>query len=71
MFEFEFAAAYQLLATQGITQPDQTWLEKNECLIEKVMNNAEQHLREYLQKHTIQSILDQAVKRCNHEKNKK
>lgn len=62
---------HQLLVEQGSTQPDQTGPEENECLIEKVMNNAEQHLHEYLQKHTIQSILDQAVKRRDYEENKK
>ncbi|SDY23709.1 Rrf2 family protein [Evansella caseinilytica] len=45
--------------------------EKNECLVEKVMNGAEQHLYQYLREHTIQSVLDEAFKRCSHEANKK
>ncbi|MDF2662756.1 MAG: BadM/Rrf2 family transcriptional regulator [Paenibacillus sp.] len=35
------------------------------------MNGAEQHLHQYLQEHTIQSVLDEAFKRCSHEANKK
>ncbi|AET61232.1 BadM/Rrf2 family transcriptional regulator [Paenibacillus terrae HPL-003] len=62
---------HQLLAEEGATQRDQKRPEKNECLVEKVMNGAEQHLYQYLQEHTIQSVLDEAFKRCSHEVNKK
>ncbi|MFF2094210.1 RrF2 family transcriptional regulator [Paenibacillus sp. NPDC058174] len=46
----------------------------SECLIEKVMYGAEQQLHQYLQAHTIQTVIDEALKRhCtgNHDKNKK
>lgn len=39
------------------------------CLIEKVMDGAEQHLYQYLREHTIGSIVDEAAKRCNHKGN--
>ncbi|WP_454191277.1 RrF2 family transcriptional regulator [Paenibacillus sp. Marseille-Q7038] len=39
------------------------------CLIEKVMNGAEQHLYQYLREHTIGSIVEEAAKRCNHKGN--
>ncbi|SHF25390.1 transcriptional regulator, BadM/Rrf2 family [Seinonella peptonophila] len=42
-----------------------------QCIIEAVMDGAEQHLHQYLQEHTIQSVLDEAFKRCDHEANKK
>ncbi|WP_342779124.1 hypothetical protein [Paenibacillus hemerocallicola] len=69
-FEFEFAAA-PAVSGRGAAQREQKRLEKNECLVEKVMNGAEQHLHQYLQEHTIQSVLDEAFKRCSHEVNKK
>jgi Rrf2 family protein len=31
-----------------------------ECLVKKVMNGAELHMQQYLQQHTIQSVLDSA-----------
>ncbi|MFC3749923.1 RrF2 family transcriptional regulator [Paenibacillus sp. GCM10012306] len=62
---------HQLLADEGAVQRDQKHSEKNECLVEKVMNGAEQQLHQYLREHTIQSVLDEASKRCSHDVNKK
>jgi DNA-binding IscR family transcriptional regulator len=42
-----------------------------QCLVEKVMVGAERHLHQYLQEHTIQTVMDEAFKRCNQEANKK
>lgn len=60
-----------LLAEEGTGQRGQESSGRSECLIEKVMEGAEQHLHQYLREHTIQTVLDQALKRCNHEANKK
>ncbi|MNY36837.1 HTH-type transcriptional regulator CymR [compost metagenome] len=62
---------HRLLAEGAVAHRDQKRSRKNECLVEKVMNGAEQQLHQYLQEHTIQSVLDKAFKRCNHEVNKK
>ncbi len=62
---------HRLLAEERAAQRDQERPGKSECLVEKVMNGAEQHLHQYLQEHTIQSVLDEAFKRCSHEVNKK
>ncbi|QHT61165.1 Rrf2 family transcriptional regulator [Paenibacillus lycopersici] len=65
---------HQLLAEDGAVHRDGNdgnKLEKNECLVEKVMYGAEQHLYQYLREHTIQSVLDEAFKRRNHAENKK
>ncbi|MHA6530544.1 RrF2 family transcriptional regulator [Paenibacillus sp. BAC0078] len=62
---------HQLLAEDEVTQREQENLVTNGCLIEKVMNGAEQHLYQYLREQTIQSVLDEALKQCNHEANKK
>ncbi|TDF99494.1 RrF2 family transcriptional regulator [Paenibacillus piri] len=62
---------HRLLAEEGAAQRDHECSGKSECLVEKVMNGAEQHLHQYLREHTIQSVLDMAFKRCNHEANKK
>ena len=61
---------HQLLTEEGAEQQRQEHLEKKECLVEKVMYGAEQHLHNYLKEHTIGSVLDEAVKRCSHEGNK-
>ncbi|OBZ14150.1 Rrf2 family transcriptional regulator [Bacillus sp. FJAT-27264] len=61
---------HQLLAEEGAVQRDQKQPGK-ECLVEKVMHGAEQQLHLYLREHTIQSVLDEAFKRCSHEVNKK
>ncbi|MBB6670843.1 RrF2 family transcriptional regulator [Cohnella nanjingensis] len=55
-----------MLAEEGAARPG-----KSECLVEKVMDGAERHLHQYLRDHTIQSVLDEAFKRCGHEANKK
>ncbi|MBP1995421.1 RrF2 family transcriptional regulator [Paenibacillus eucommiae] len=44
---------------------------KSGCLVEKVMDGAQRHLHQYLREHSIQSVMDEAFKRCNHEGNKK
>jgi Rrf2 family protein len=62
---------HRLLAEEEAAQRDQERPGKSECLVEKVMDGAEQHLHQYLREHTIQSVLDEAFKRCNHEVNKK
>jgi Rrf2 family protein len=62
---------HQLLAREGDAQRDQECQGKNECLVEKVMYGAEQHMHQYLREHTIQSVLDEALKRCNHAANKR
>ncbi|SFM35827.1 transcriptional regulator, BadM/Rrf2 family [Paenibacillus sp. 1_12] len=64
---------HRLLAEEVTAQKerDQEHSGKSECLVEKVMEGAEQHLHQYLRDHTIQSLLDEAFKRCNHEANKK
>ncbi|SED11724.1 Rrf2 family transcriptional regulator [Paenibacillus sp. GP183] len=73
MFECSNSKSQQhrLLAEEGNAQQDQKHPGKSECLVEKVMDGAEQHLYQYLREHTIQSVLDEAFKRCNHEVNKK
>ncbi|MBD2871689.1 RrF2 family transcriptional regulator [Paenibacillus arenilitoris] len=55
---------HRLLAEEGAAQQHQG---RNECLIEKVMYGAEKHLHQYLRDHTIQSVLDEAFKRCSHK----
>ncbi|CAH0120811.1 MULTISPECIES: Rrf2 family transcriptional regulator [unclassified Paenibacillus] len=62
---------HRLLAEEGAAGRDQERSGKCECLVEKVMDGAEQHLHQYLREHTIQSVLDEAIKRCSHEVNKK
>ncbi|WP_163855064.1 RrF2 family transcriptional regulator [Paenibacillus elgii] len=59
-----------LLAEEG-TVRDQKRQGKCECLVAKVMNGAEQHLHQYLRERTIQSVLDEAFKRCDYEADKK
>jgi len=64
---------HQLLAEEGAAQPSQErqGQGQGECLVAKVMSGAEQHLYQYLQDHTIQSVLDMASKQCSHALNKK
>lgn len=62
---------HQLLAAQEAAPQDQKRSEKKACLIAKVMHGAERQLHEYLREHTLQSVLDEAFKRCSHEVNKK
>lgn len=62
---------HRLIAEEGAAQRDRERPGKSECLVEKVMAGAEQHLHQYLQEHTIQSVLDEAFKRSNHNGDKK
>ncbi|WP_166246530.1 RrF2 family transcriptional regulator [Paenibacillus turpanensis] len=62
---------HRLLVEQGSAPDKQRSLERKECLVEKVMLGAEQQMHQYMREHTIQSVLDEAVKRRNHEANKK
>ncbi|MGG6313656.1 RrF2 family transcriptional regulator [Paenibacillus macerans] len=64
---------HRLLAEEGTVQRerDQECSGKSECLVEKVMEGAERHLHQYLWERTIQSVLDEAFKRCHHEANKR
>ncbi|WP_400163689.1 RrF2 family transcriptional regulator [Brevibacillus sp. TJ4] len=57
---------HQLLVKEGTAQTDQECTGKCECLVEKVMQGAEQHLHHYLRQHTIQSVLDEAFQRRIH-----
>lgn len=58
---------HRLLADEGAAQREQERPGKSECLVEKVMVGAEQHLHQYLREHTIQTVLDEAIKRYNYE----
>jgi len=60
---------HRLFADAGAEHRDQK--RTSECLVEKVMIGAEQHLYQYLREHTIQSILDEASKHWNGEAHKK
>ncbi len=44
---------------------------KDECVVKKVMDGAEQHLHQYLKDHTIQTVLDAVAKNCHNKANKK
>jgi len=60
---------HQLLVHEGAAQQEQP--ARNGCLVEKVMEGAEEHLHQYLREHTIQTVLDEALKHRNHESHKK
>ncbi|TJY39690.1 Rrf2 family transcriptional regulator [Cohnella pontilimi] len=62
---------HRLLAEETASERNQDCQGKSECLVKRVMDGAEQHLYQYLQEHTIQSVLDAASKDCNHAGNKK
>ncbi|MFD0697724.1 RrF2 family transcriptional regulator [Paenibacillus sp. GCM10027628] len=62
---------HRLLTDEGAAQRDQERSGNCECLVAKVMDGAERQLHQYLREHTIQSVLDEAFKRCDHELNKK
>ncbi|WP_155808025.1 hypothetical protein [Brevibacillus borstelensis] len=47
----QFSRLLRLLAEEEAAQQDQERRGKRECLIEKVMAGAEQHLHQYLRKH--------------------
>lgn len=56
---------------QGAAQRDHQQPDMKQCLVEKVMHGAERQLHRYLREHSIQSVLDEAFKRCGHDGNKK
>lgn len=62
---------HSMLADEATSQQDPKHSEQNGCLVEKVMFGAEQQLYQYLREHTIQTILDEAFKRCSHLTTKK
>ncbi|MCU6797553.1 Rrf2 family transcriptional regulator [Paenibacillus sp. WQ 127069] len=62
---------HRLLAEAGDVLLEHECPKKSGCLVEKVMDGAEQHLHQYLREHSIQSVMDEAFKRCKHEVNKK
>lgn len=62
---------HHLLAEEKDAERARNGSGNGECLVKKVMDGAEQHLRQYLREHTIQSALDGAFKHCSHEVNKK
>jgi len=64
---------HQLLTANGIPKCDEDHehLEHRECLVEKVMEGAEQHLHQYLRENTIQSLLDEANQRYEKESDKR
>ncbi|PZD97709.1 transcriptional regulator [Paenibacillus sambharensis] len=63
---------HRLLDEEESAPESQRELDRKECLIEKVMYSAEQQMYQYLREQTIQSVLDEALKRrFSHEMNKK
>ncbi|AVV58319.1 transcriptional regulator, BadM/Rrf2 family protein [Paenibacillus vortex V453] len=62
---------HEVLAEVEDDQGDSIRPRKNGCLVEKVMLGAEQHMHQYLREYTIQYVLDEASKHCNHAQNKK
>ncbi|TXK74525.1 Rrf2 family transcriptional regulator [Paenibacillus sp. N3.4] len=62
---------HRLLAEAGDVPEEHERPKKSGCLVEKVMDGAEQHLHQYLREHSIQSVMDEAFKHCKHEVNKK
>ncbi|WP_028563700.1 RrF2 family transcriptional regulator [Paenibacillus pinihumi] len=71
MFECSNSSSQQHLLLTEAEIAEQESPKREGCLIEKVMDGAEQHLRQYLKGHTIQTILDESRKRCTHDTNKK
>ncbi len=72
MFECSNSSSRQhrLLAEEGAGQ-EPALPRGSECLVEKVMNGAELQLHQYLQEHTIQSVLEEALQRGNCQAAKK
>lgn len=63
---------HELLAVEGAAaSQEQARSNRSGCLVEKVMEGAEQHLYQYLREHTIQTVMDMAANKCSHEGNKK
>jgi Rrf2 family protein len=73
MFECSNSRSQQhtLLSEEGAILENHEHERKSECLVEKVMVGAEEHLHQYLRDHTIQSVLDESAKRHKHVGNKK
>lgn len=66
------AQRHQLFFGAEALKPDTTdHSGHKECLVKKVMNGAELHMHQYLQQHTIQSVLDSASFDSNDALNKK
>lgn len=62
---------HRLLSEECTVRQDHDEHKHGECLVKKVMDGAEQHLYQYLQEHTIQSVLNAANKDCSYAKDKK
>lgn len=60
---------HQLLAQEEAAQQEQP--ARSGCLVEKVMEGAELQLHQYLREHTIQTVLDEALKHRSPESHKK
>lgn len=72
LFECSNSSSRQHQLLQEAAEREQVQSEQKQCLIEKVMHGAEEHLYQYLREHTIQYVLDETAKRrCHHEDNKK
>ncbi|MBU5673163.1 RrF2 family transcriptional regulator [Paenibacillus brevis] len=77
LFECSNSASqqHQLLAKAGSDAEGESAranTPRNTCLVERVMYGAEQHLHQYLQEQTIQSVLNMAAKnRANEAMSKK
>lgn len=62
---------HRLLAEEKEAERIRNGPDNGACMVKKVMDGAEQHLHQYLQDHTIQSVLDAMDRNCSHESNKK
>lgn len=62
---------HRLLSEAGDVPLEHERPKKSGCLVEKVMDGAEQQLHQYLREHSIQSVMDEASKRCKHGVSKK
>ena len=58
---------HRLLAEPEAGSHDQKRPDRKVCLVESVMRGAELQFHHYLRKHTIQSALDEAFKRCRNQ----
>ncbi|WP_027092795.1 RrF2 family transcriptional regulator [Cohnella thermotolerans] len=54
---------HRMLAEESGSEPAGDLPDSDECLVKQVMDGAERHLHQYLQEHTIQSLLDAAASR--------
>lgn len=62
---------HRLLAEEKAAEREQDCEGRSECLVKRVMDGAERQLHQYLQAHTIQSVLNMVSKDCEHAVNKK